>query len=152
MGFAIEQAGTTRCGQHVVVGWHLGCRHPSASAAHIYPSPPTSLLPRSAEAARTQPRAVHTRPRGPATLPVGLSECLLATSLDFLTPERAVRAEALAAVMATKGVHVQFPHERMAHQLPCQVVGDLEALRAGGGECFRQRLLHDHRHVEAVLD
>src|SRR5262245_63553942 len=74
------------------------------------------------------------------------------TSLDFLTPERAGRADALAAVMAAKGVHVEFPHERMAHQLPCQVVGEFEALRAGGGECFRQRLLPDHGHIEAILD
>ena len=64
-------------------------------------------------------------------------------SLDFLTPERAVRALTLAAVYVAEGVHIQLPHERMAHEQPRQVVGDLEALRAGGGECFRQRLLPD---------
>src|SRR5271165_3960052 len=40
----------------------------------------------------------------------------------------------------------------MADEYPRQIVVDLEAIRAGGGERFRQPLLPDHGHVEAVLE
>src|SRR5271166_3227190 len=76
----------------------------------------------------------------------------VAISLDFLTPERTVQVLALAAIHVAEGVQVEFPHERMADEYPRQIVVDLEAVRAGGDERFRQPVLPDHGHVEAVLE